>query len=87
MAKVLEALSGWQLLFREDAPTVTLKGVQRFSSAKKINEALVMVWRRQAKTGVELQLLVRSLSTGAEKNSNPWLSVSREWNLSHFKVD
>jgi len=73
------ALTGWQLLFSENASSVVLKGRGHFASQKKIEGALVTVWERENERGKDVQLLVRASSTSGEPKSTTWLSASREW--------
>lgn len=77
-ADVMEALTGWRLLFCERAPAVALKGVRKLGGKTNLGEALVMVWRAEAKTNKDVQLLVRAPSSGAKP---AWLSVSSESNI------
>lgn len=81
VADVMEVLTGWQLLFCEDASAVILKEVRRSISTIigrriELGEALVMVWKAEAETEQGVQLLVRALSATAERWL--WLSVSRK---------
>lgn len=80
MANLMEVLTGWRLLFSEDAPVVSLKSIRRLSTQKKMKEALVTVWEREAETGKILQLLVRTTSTSENPREPPWLSACRECN-------
>lgn len=78
MANLMTALTGWELLFREDASSVVVKGRERFSLNRIIRGALVTVWKRENESGRDIQLLVRA-SDGKESESTTWLSTSREW--------
>ena len=45
---LMEVLTGWRLLFSEDAPSVLLG---HFPTQKKLKGALVNVWERGAERG------------------------------------
>ena len=76
---LMEVVTGWRLLFSEDAPSVLLKSIGHFpKTQKKIKGALVTVWEREGERGRDLQLLVRTSSTVEESKEFKWLSASRE---------
>ena len=79
MADLMIALTGWKLLFSEDASSVVIKGRARLSSSNKIKGALVTVWERENESGRDIQLLVRASDASREPESMTWLSTSCEW--------
>ena len=81
---LMEVVTGWRLLFSEDAPSVLFKGIGHFPTQKKMKGALVTVWEREAARGKDLQLLVRDSSTFEEPKDLKWLSASREC---HFYLE
>lgn len=83
VANLMEVISGWQLPFNESSSYLSLKSGMR---SKKIEEALVTLWKRNTGTGRrDLQLLIRASSSGREPSGNTWLSASRECHY-HFKI-
>ena len=86
VANLMEVLTGWRLLFSEDAPSVILRSGGRFLNQRKMGQALVTVWEREAETGMYLQLLVRAPSTSGESRDTAWLSASCKC-YSHFDLD
>ena len=80
----MEVLTGWRIVFSEDAPNVLLKSEGRLSTQKKIKGALVTVWEREGERGKDLQLLVRDSSTLEKPKEMKWLSASREC---HFHLE
>lgn len=75
---VMQVLSGWRLLFCEVAPEVVLKVVKKLGGKTKLRGALVMVWKAEAETDKDVQLLIRTSSTSAEPDRGEWLSMSGE---------
>lgn len=62
MVTLLEMISGWRLLFIEDAPNVVLKSGGRglVTQSRKMKDAQVTLWERETETGINLHLLVRT---------------------------
>lgn len=83
VANLMEVLTGWRLRISEDAPVVSFKNIGRLTTQKKMKGALVTVWERDAKTGKDFQLLIRTSSTSGESKDILWLSAS----LSSLPVD
>ena len=79
LASLMAALTGWELLFCEDASNVVVKGRTRFATPNKVKGALVMVWERENGSGRDIQLLVRASDASKEPKSTKWLSTSCEW--------
>lgn len=75
----MEVLTGWRLRISEDAPVVSFKNIGHSITQKKMKGALVTVWERDAKTGKDFQLLIRTSSTSGESKDILWLSASREF--------
>ena len=86
VANLMKMLTGWRLLFSEDAPSVILRSGRHFPKQRKMGRALVTVWEREVETGIYLQLLVRAPSTSGESRDTTWLSAPREC-YSHFELD
>ena len=80
----MEVVTGWRIVFSEDAPSVLLKSIGHLSRQKEIKGALVTVWEREGERGKDLQLLVRDSSTLEEPKEMKWLSASREC---HFHLE
>ena len=76
MANLMVALTGWKLLFAEDASSVVVKGRARL--AAKIKGALVTVWESETKSGRDVHLLVRASDAHKKGESTTWLSTSRK---------
>ena len=77
MENLMIALTGWKLLFQEDALSVVIKGQPRLSS--KLKGALVTVWERKNESGRDVHLLVRASDARKESEDTTWLSTSCEW--------
>lgn len=72
----MESLTGWWLVFGEEALSVITKGARRLSQWKKMGKAFVTVWKKESEIGTELHLLIRASMTDEERIDNPWLSTS-----------
>jgi len=79
---ILEILTGWRLMFCEEAPIVSLNSGNA-RRQRKMEKALVMVLARETAINEDVQLLVRASSGKADA----WLSASRKLNLSHLEMD
>ena len=83
VADLMETLSGWRLLFDENASYVSLGSGLR---TKKMEAALVTIWQRGAGTSRDVQLLIRAASSSKEPEDTTWLSASRKSHY-HFELD
>ena len=71
-------LTGWQLLFSENAPDAIIKSGGTFARPKKMKDAWVTLWEKEAETSQDLQLLIRTSNASGEFKEGPWLSTCRE---------
>ena len=71
------ALTGWNLVFAEDASSVVVKARARLPA--KIKRALVTVWEKGSKSGRDVHLLVRASDARERSESTTWLGTSRKW--------
>ena len=76
---IKKVLTGWRLLFNEDAPNIVIsKSGGLFSQPERMKCAWVTVWEREAETGKDLQLLIRKPSANGASGDNTWLSAPCE---------